>query len=271
MQRRIPTELEDTVIDFCHFDAKTLVNCGLVCRSWVPASRYHLISEGMSEPKVEKMKDVANKILGSGLFLRDRSRARRSTKTWVAESGRSPSPKCACSHPRSSVPFYSASPSSNLIFDFKSRFDSLKQVIDCISLCPRLVSLELGGTWMRRGDFASGTGMRANAQLPPKLRALTLTCDLDYILNWLLQLEDDGPAIEHLQLHHIVQREVPAVAAYLERAGASIESLALLFRDNDAPDRLATKLYLLHAPKLRKLTLEGTGSPTTTQITKSRS
>ncbi|KAF7324979.1 hypothetical protein MKEN_00540300 [Mycena kentingensis (nom. inval.)] len=278
MQRRLPAELEDTVIDFSHTDVKTLATCGLVCRSWRPASRYHLFSsvfltgqnavrfaELLKTPATTTNSNIAHHVRDVQLRFSDATLplllpllAALPRTTRIAfrpardEIARTLTP--ALLHPL--VPRL---PIEHLVFDFKSRFDSLKQVIDCVSLCPRLVSLELGGSWLRMGDFTYGPGMRVNAQLPPNLRALTLTCDLDYILNWLLQLEGHGPAIEQLQLHHIVRREVPAIVAYLEHAGPGLESLALLFRDNDAPDRLANKIDLSHAPNLLKLALEGTG------------
>ncbi|KAF8218062.1 hypothetical protein K438DRAFT_1451511, partial [Mycena galopus ATCC 62051] len=42
--KRFPPELEDALIDFCHEDHATLATCGLVCRDWLPTSRYHLFS-----------------------------------------------------------------------------------------------------------------------------------------------------------------------------------------------------------------------------------
>ena len=41
----IPLELSDMVFDFLHDDVATLCSAGLVCKSWVPASRFHLFSE----------------------------------------------------------------------------------------------------------------------------------------------------------------------------------------------------------------------------------
>jgi hypothetical protein len=39
---RLPTELTDSIIDFHHSDRTTLKICSLVCRNWIPASRFHL-------------------------------------------------------------------------------------------------------------------------------------------------------------------------------------------------------------------------------------
>ncbi|OCH94035.1 hypothetical protein OBBRIDRAFT_723682, partial [Obba rivulosa] len=38
----LPPELTDRIIDFLYGDKYTLAACGLVCRAWVPASRFHL-------------------------------------------------------------------------------------------------------------------------------------------------------------------------------------------------------------------------------------
>src|SRR5262245_31431042 len=37
-------ELSDNIIDHLHDDKPTLRRCGLVCRSWLPSSRFHLFS-----------------------------------------------------------------------------------------------------------------------------------------------------------------------------------------------------------------------------------
>ena len=41
----IPQELSDTILDFLHDDMAALCSAGLVCRSWLPASRFHLFSD----------------------------------------------------------------------------------------------------------------------------------------------------------------------------------------------------------------------------------
>jgi hypothetical protein len=38
-------ELSDVILDFLHNDVAALCSAGLVCRSWLPASRFHLFSE----------------------------------------------------------------------------------------------------------------------------------------------------------------------------------------------------------------------------------
>jgi hypothetical protein len=42
---RIPAELTDRIIDFLHSDKKTLATCALVCKSWIPSSRFHLFEK----------------------------------------------------------------------------------------------------------------------------------------------------------------------------------------------------------------------------------
>ena len=39
---RIPQEIFELFIDFLHNDKPSLSNCSIVCRAWLPASRYHL-------------------------------------------------------------------------------------------------------------------------------------------------------------------------------------------------------------------------------------
>jgi hypothetical protein len=40
----LPAELIDTVVDFLHDDEESLANCSLVCKEWVPATRYHIFN-----------------------------------------------------------------------------------------------------------------------------------------------------------------------------------------------------------------------------------
>ena len=41
----VPQELFDMILDFLHNDVAALRNAGLVCKSWLPTSRFHLFSE----------------------------------------------------------------------------------------------------------------------------------------------------------------------------------------------------------------------------------
>jgi hypothetical protein len=41
----VPPELIETIIDMLHTDRAALATCALVCRSWLPRTRYHLFSE----------------------------------------------------------------------------------------------------------------------------------------------------------------------------------------------------------------------------------
>ena len=40
----IPQEIYDEIIDYLHGNKADLATCGLVCRAWIPSSRYHLFS-----------------------------------------------------------------------------------------------------------------------------------------------------------------------------------------------------------------------------------
>ena len=41
MPPRLPAELTDRIIGHLHFDKLALTTCSLVCKDWLPASRYH--------------------------------------------------------------------------------------------------------------------------------------------------------------------------------------------------------------------------------------
>jgi hypothetical protein len=46
----LPQELHDAIVDHCHADKPTLRICSRVCKSWLPASRYHIFSKVLLHP-----------------------------------------------------------------------------------------------------------------------------------------------------------------------------------------------------------------------------
>src|ERR1700722_12374878 len=45
LQDAISNEIQDRILDFLHDSKPTLMACALVCRAWVPTSRYHLFHD----------------------------------------------------------------------------------------------------------------------------------------------------------------------------------------------------------------------------------
>lgn len=43
-QRALPLELTDNIIDYAHADKSTLFACSLVCKDWLPSTRFHLFT-----------------------------------------------------------------------------------------------------------------------------------------------------------------------------------------------------------------------------------
>jgi hypothetical protein len=41
----LPAEITDRIIDFLHDDRKTLCNCSVVCRDWLPSTRTHIFNK----------------------------------------------------------------------------------------------------------------------------------------------------------------------------------------------------------------------------------
>lgn len=59
MSITFPPELFDRFIDFCHTDKRTLANLGLVCKQWIPSSRYHLFTAvELSNVNLEAFSDL---------------------------------------------------------------------------------------------------------------------------------------------------------------------------------------------------------------------
>ncbi|KAJ7143737.1 hypothetical protein C8R44DRAFT_973590, partial [Mycena epipterygia] len=221
--KRFPSdlELEDAIIDFCHADHATLASCSLVCHDWLAASRYHIFSSMLTTQKAPRflaitssstrivplVQEIELHFSAASLphLLPILMRLNRTTRLSL----------------HSTCLQHFATGTSKI--RLRSRFESLSQVIDYISLCPQLKSLELGGSWSRMGDLA------VPPLLPKALHTLILTCDLDNFLTWLLTLKDDMPAIHNLILHHIVRREMPVTVKYLQASGPTLCSLVLFF------------------------------------------
>ncbi|KAJ7289731.1 hypothetical protein C8J57DRAFT_1046913, partial [Mycena rebaudengoi] len=61
----LPNELCDLIIDGLHADHPTLAVCALVCRSWVPASRFHLLPSISLSDKTGRRAAQLNALLAS--------------------------------------------------------------------------------------------------------------------------------------------------------------------------------------------------------------
>lgn len=156
-----PPELEVAFIDFCHADRATLASCGLVCRDWLLASRYHLFFSvcltpdnvaafhalAASAPDLQHLvREVQLRLLSASAaslpaLVPIAMRLTRTTRLALLPAAA----KC-------SAPVLAGVRLVHLKLDF--RFESLRQIADCVCLCPQLESLELGGSWLQRDDLA---------------------------------------------------------------------------------------------------------------------
>jgi hypothetical protein len=63
---RLPAELTDVVIDFLHDDEDGLANCSLVCKAWLPATRYHIFENLVLDPwSIESFVDLITQPLAT--------------------------------------------------------------------------------------------------------------------------------------------------------------------------------------------------------------
>ena len=73
---RLPAELTDRVIDHLHSNQPALRTCSLVCKDWLPASRYHLFQTGICwtdrtiHTFVELLSSPASTFVGNALCVR---------------------------------------------------------------------------------------------------------------------------------------------------------------------------------------------------------
>ncbi|KAJ7143701.1 hypothetical protein C8R44DRAFT_724736 [Mycena epipterygia] len=254
-----PAELEDTIIDLNHSDLATLASCGLVCRSWLPSSRYHLFSSiSLNENNAASFLAISKSSLTNiPAVVREVELhfSRESLPNLISILSLLTQTKRLRLLPLRDEVAY-ADVVARVGSDWASRmnilhkFDSFAQVLDCICLCPQLQSLEIRGVWKEMGDLS------LLSSLPKSLRTLDLTCDLDFFLSWLLTL-DEIPQISDLTLRSIRVGEIPVVTNHLRILGSALESLKLTFQDYDAPVVLSRKMDLTKNKNLKNLSLEG--------------
>ena len=61
-KERLPAELTDRVIDHLHSDKLALATCSLVCKTWLPASRYHFFQTTirLTKRNIHSLVDLLN-------------------------------------------------------------------------------------------------------------------------------------------------------------------------------------------------------------------
>jgi hypothetical protein len=241
---RLPAELTDRVIDFLHSDELALETCSLVCKNWVPASRYHLfqnlyLNPSRVQPFVELLNSPTSTILKHVLTV-DISLSdgllpgARVFETILPYLGRFVVRSLDLCHMR-------WDPISKEMREGISRcfagitvlrligvtFSCPEHLIELVASCRSLETLGLCSL-----TFPYTTDIHSFI-LPSQLRTIDLLLFGNQpILSWLVS-NAQFPAVNKVALYKIVHAESHAVQVLLQTLGPSIHTLDLFFEAVD--------------------------------------
>ncbi|TDL19489.1 hypothetical protein BD410DRAFT_900190 [Rickenella mellea] len=263
-------ELADVIIDYLHDDRPALCSCGLVCRSWLPTSRFHLFSTVQ----------LCHIDIGTGLplicspgstippYVRhlELEEGRRDNPRWVKKALLSKSlPKfCALESlvlahidwaDLMSVP----SPRDRLICFSRClnhlaleyvEFETMNQVLDLFSAAPSLEKLSLASVECEIQDVPQ---IRINPFTPKEIALAggSLTIPL---IDWLCL--QPMPSVQTLNLAFIDMEQMPAISRYLKILGPKLEHLGLAC-SNYYQAALSKAIDLSHNISLKTISFDG--------------
>ncbi|KAH7928610.1 hypothetical protein BV22DRAFT_193926 [Leucogyrophana mollusca] len=239
----IPPEITDHIIDHLHEDAEALGTCSLVCKSWLPASRYHLFSIISLHPW---KKDSFLRLLDSTcssfaphvrhLYIREGRGAYTWEKKWLNDA----LPRLSgLTHVESLEieqvfwEFLSAAAKKSFFEGFRGikqlklrqfEFRTGTDLVTFLSAFPKLEALRLDNVkWERE------TMELAGLSVPTRLRVVGMNyCRKSPVLDWLMS-GDRIPRAQNIRLGMLTARDTPVVSRYLRLLGNSVEELHLHF------------------------------------------
>ncbi|EIW78455.1 hypothetical protein CONPUDRAFT_167459 [Coniophora puteana RWD-64-598 SS2] len=260
----IPPEMTDYIIDHLHDDTPALGACALVCRSWLPAARFHLFSSVSVHPW---KKDAFLALLASStqggpprldsfassvrhLYIREGRGAFEWEQKWLSTG----LPGLCASLSLGALEsleieqvtweFLAAAARRALIEHFAPRVRRLKlrqfefrtsaDMVGFLSRFERLEELRLDGVrWEREtvaGELEELEAVGAVA-VPRKLEVLGMNYGRKGpVLEWMMSASGGRIAQAHsVRLGMVTARDTPVVASYLKELGSSLRELHLHF------------------------------------------
>ncbi|KAJ7713551.1 hypothetical protein B0H16DRAFT_1390434 [Mycena metata] len=262
-QCSLPLELWDAILDQLHSDPAALRVAALVCRTWVPTSRFHLFEALVLSPKCARRAAHLNVLLAS----------RYST---IGAAIR------ILSLPGALTPIQVRSPRGNI------HLTTLLGLAPHLAQLPRLRELTLsdfpcalldGLTTVRRltfTDVCAGTGLLRSVHALPHLTHLALegvaavpyrggACPIKNNLRNLAIRRSSlaclgwvylaAPQVVSLSIDTVVAREMPYLREYLSAINSTLENLELTYFDADPLSALALPAVLDSCTALKTLRL----------------
>jgi hypothetical protein len=242
----LPPELTDRIIDFLHFDYEALKACSLVCKNWIPSSRYNLfgnldLTSSIDQHSLIRLlknspaSTIPNHVHTFSIYIPDprhdlfpffdriapyldRFPVRSLTLTghqWKPISKE---------HEGYVSKWFSGIRELHVHLNFSSPEDFCTLITCFCSLETLRIRLER----LRFGVDDLQPKIHSFA-FPPHLRTLKIRLDhARPLLSWLVSVTQ-FPPINILELSTITDKELPAVRALLQTLGPSIHSLMLQF------------------------------------------
>lgn len=240
----IPLELIDNIMDHLHDDKHTLTRSSLVCRAWLPSTRYHLFRSVflqshtagrflalVDSPHCTILNFVRNLRIdeGAGRFVYD--------SKWVNNA----IPVLARLFAVESLEIWhwswenlGANEKAIFLSGFKQvkaldlsnvHLKTFEQALELLSAFPALEKLSLESvTWDR-----ASSSEPASTVITFPLRTLELgSCHKTHVLNWLLSQHGVG-LVEALHLHKIQSGELPLIDQLLRATNTSLRHIELGF------------------------------------------
>ncbi|KAJ6616488.1 hypothetical protein B0H10DRAFT_1397089 [Mycena sp. CBHHK59/15] len=256
-----PPELFDIIIGQARDDLSLLATCGLVCKSWLAPSRFHLFNahplstlppyisslEILSSNSLEGSYDSQwlDPIIGTLAGLPSVTEFLIQNIHW----GRmNPSTKSA---------LLSGFQNLTHLEVWAAQFDSVSHLVQLICSKPLLEILsfdDLG--WDDPYFEMPGT---SSQRVPAALRSLRLSnCYKRDILDWLVAYQS-LPSIRHLQLGSVYPEDTPSIGRFLQRLGPELLTLELEFSSLDAggdAEEFCAHVDLVHNSALHTIVID---------------
>ncbi|KDR76986.1 hypothetical protein GALMADRAFT_267206 [Galerina marginata CBS 339.88] len=278
----VPQELVDAIIDHLHLDIQTLAACGLVCKSWVPSSRYHLFhvwevnlwsrdnlfsdfTSLLEHPLCSFMPSIKEIV-----FIRYyRSSPWASwvisrVSPWLLhlpisslslaslDTGLSPNPWKAFSMLH---PFTTRITTLRL---YRVVFYSLYDILYTISSFENLVTFE----WFSNYTLSAQEHQRELTEFPKPPASLRVVDfqewlpECSHLFLWRWFLENKISSLQSIRLGHICEEYVPYVAELLRCLGPSLENLQINLQNEIDILYFCNEIDLRHNTKLCTLNID---------------
>ncbi|KIM86665.1 hypothetical protein PILCRDRAFT_815901 [Piloderma croceum F 1598] len=284
---KIPSELADTIIDCLHDDSRALASCSVVCRAWLPRSRFHLFEHILLEPSRLQLFDLLDSPLSTiAPYVRclhlEEGRGRYSYEPeWLNKA----LPRLAVFTAVESLEvdlarfdLLETETTRGLVSNFRMlrnlhfwhvKFRTFSQLVDVLGECPHLEHISFDCLFYQdkwdtphegHPEIKNSLPTSCAQRIPLHLRTFDLgSCEKNAILYWLLS-GNSCLVINTLRLRTVCLEETRAIGAFVRTLGPSLEHLEINFAvsfEGDVEKAFCRNVDLAGLIQLRSLHLSG--------------